>query len=188
MPSGSAVDLLTIGHSNHALETFLELLAVPEAHIAQIVDVRSAPYSRFAPAFNREALGTSLDAHGIGYAFAGQFLGGRPTDPACYKTGVLPEGKANYLELVDYDEVARQPWFRRGLERLIEIAAGERTAIMCSEEDPLRCHRHHLIAKALVAEGVAVRHLRRDGSIVEAVFEDGPAPAVHAGPVQPALF
>lgn len=115
---------------------------------------------------------SNLSGEGIGYAYGGDHLGGRPTDPTCYRAGVVPEGEANFLALVDYAEVATRPWFRRGLERLIAIAAERPTAMMCSEEDPLRCHRHHLIAQALLGRGIAVGHIRKGGAIEPA------APAV----------
>ena len=153
----------TIGHSNLAME---ELIAALRRHgIAKVVDVRSVPFSQYTPQFNRDALERSLSDADIDYAFAGDYLGGRPTDPTCYRTGVLPDGESNYLKLVDYKEVARRPWFRRGLDRLIEIASDRPTAIMCSEEDPSRCHRDQLIADTLLAQGIAVNHIRKDGSI-----------------------
>ena len=162
--------ILTIGHSNLSSEEFV---AVLRRHgVATVVDVRSVPFSQYTPQFNRGVLERALAGAGIGYAFAGDYLGGRPTDPTCYKDGEVPEGEANYLVLVDYDEVATRPWYRRGLARLIEIAVERPTAIMCSEEDPLRCHRHHLIAQTLLERGIAVAHVRKGGAVEPA------APAV----------
>ena len=155
--------LYTIGHSNQSGE---ELVALLGAHgIGQVVDVRSVPFSRWTPQFNREALERMVAAHGIAYAFAGDYLGGRPTDPGCFYDGVVPEGEADYLSLVDYAEVARRPWYQRGLSRLLELADALPTAVMCSEEDPLRCHRHHLIAQTLLAQGRSVWHIRRGGAL-----------------------
>jgi uncharacterized protein (DUF488 family) len=159
----------TIGHG---VAPVAEVIAGLERHaVALVVDVRSVPYSQWTPQFNREAIERALATVAIGYAFAGDYLGGRPTDPTCYKAGVVPEGEANYLALVDYDEVARRPWYRRGLTRLIELARERPTAIMCSEEEPDRCHRHHLIAQSLLALGIEVRHIRRDGTIEAAGVE-----------------
>lgn len=162
-PDGTGRTILTIGHSTLLGEEVIA--ALRGAGVATVVDVRSVPFSRYTPQFNRAELERTLAAAGIGYAYAGEFLGGRPTDPTCYKDGVIPDGEANFLALVDYDEVARRPWFRRGLDRLIEIAAERPTAVMCSEEDPLRCHRHHLIAQALLARGIVVGHLRKGGTV-----------------------
>jgi uncharacterized protein (DUF488 family) len=159
----------SIGHSNLPIGTFIERL---HRHgIETVVDVRSSPYSQFNPQFNREDLERSLDKAGIAYAFAGEYLGGRPKDPACYKNGVVPEGKADYLNLVDYKTVARQPYFLKGLARLLELADRSRTAMMCSEENPEHCHRHHLIAQSLLERDVAVLHVRGNGDVEEAQRE-----------------
>ena len=92
--------LYTIGHSNHSIEKFASLL--DENGIALLVDVRTAPYSRYNPQFNKENLAHALSEHWIEYAYAGKFLGGRPSDPTCYKDAKLPEEGAHYLHLVDY--------------------------------------------------------------------------------------
>jgi uncharacterized protein (DUF488 family) len=118
----------------------------------------SQPY----PSFN---LRRRLKRAGIGYAFAGEKLGGRPTDPGLYKRGAAPAGHADFPTLVDYPAVARQPSFQAGVDRLLELAAAGPTAMMCSEEDPNRCHRHHLIAQELLRRGVPVAHIRRDGRL-----------------------
>jgi uncharacterized protein (DUF488 family) len=158
--------LYTIGHSNSAAEELIDLLR--RWSIALVVDVRSAPYSRYTPQFNRETLTQTLRGAGIEYAFAGEYLGGRPKDPACYFKGELPDGKANYLTLVNYAAVAEQPWYRKGVTRLLELARERPAAIMCSEEDPAHCHRHHLIAQTLLGEGVQVWHIRGSGDLQEA--------------------
>lgn len=157
------IDIYTIGHSNHTLERFIELLI--DNGIRTLVDVRSAPYSQYTPHFNKAALEKALVAQGISYVFAGEYLGGRPKDPTCYRGGVMPSGdvKGNYLQAVDYSEVGKRPWYQRGIARLIEIAQEQRTAIMCSEEDPAHCHRQHLIANTLIEMGVAVKHIRASG-------------------------
>jgi uncharacterized protein (DUF488 family) len=155
--------MLTVGHSTLPMPAFLELLQVHE--VQRLVDVRSAPYSRFAPHFNREALAATLQEEGIEYGYAGDYLGGRPKDPTCYFAGEVPEAKANYLELVNYEEVARRDWYLRGIARLLERAQQGVTAILCSEEDPSRCHRHHLIARTLLDRGVDVLHIRANGSL-----------------------
>lgn len=153
----------TIGHSNHPADHFLELLS--RHQIQAVVDVRTSPYSRYTPHFNDTALQPLLHQHGIEYVFAGNALGGRPSDPAYYIAGVVPEGKGNYLKLVDYPAIAQQDWFQRGVQRLLDIARTRATAIMCSEEDPQRCHRHHLIEGSLRAQGASVVHIRKDGSL-----------------------
>lgn len=149
--------LYTIGHSNHSLETFLSLL---ERHgIEAVADVRSYPRSRYNPQFNRESLAEALAERGVRYVFLGAELGGRPADPACYDE----TGRARY------DLIAETASFRDGMRRLIAEANSRRVAAMCSEKDPLKCHRALLIAHALTTErGVDpndVGHVHADGTL-----------------------
>jgi uncharacterized protein (DUF488 family) len=160
--------LLTIGHSNHSLERLIQLL--DGAGVAALVDVRTSPASRYNPQFNQGNLEQALPQHLITYSFAGRYLGGRPSDPTCYKQRRLPPEGADYLHEVDYPEVMRREWFVKGIERLLVIADEQTTAIMCSEENPAECHRHHLIAKYLLREypEMDVRHIRGDGNVISA--------------------
>lgn len=163
--------ILTLGHGSLTAAEFVDLLA---SHaVASVVDVRSAPYSRFAPQFNREALQVTLHEAGIAYRFAGEYLGGRPRDPLCYFRGKVPEGKANYLELVNYQEVSRRDWYQRGVRRLEDVARQHSTAVFCSEEDPTRCHRHWLIARTLLQRGATVQHIRHSGALEDASSTEG---------------
>ena len=159
--------IFTIGHSNHDAETFLALLR--QHRLETLVDVRSAPYSRYAPHFSRRALSAFLGDAGIRYVWAGSTLGGRPDDPTCYRDGVVRKGN------VDYRAMARQAWYRQGVLQLMESAADGPIVVMCSEEDPRRCHRHHLIAHSLRDHGVSVLHIRRDG-ILETIEPEETAP------------
>ena len=162
--------IYTIGHSNHTAESYLALLC--EHNIEVVVDIRSIPYSRYCPHFTGPNLEMLLQAHDIDYTFAGEYLGGRPRLPEFYKSRTIPTGKADYLKLVDYDAVAQASWFQRGLRRLLEISETARTAIMCSEENPLQCHRHHLIETSLRDLGTRVIHIRRNGALEELTHED----------------
>jgi uncharacterized protein (DUF488 family) len=159
------IKLFTIGHSNHGLDKFVHLLE--DNGIMLLVDVRTAPYSRYNSQFNKESLESILPQHEIQYAWAGKYLGGRPSDPTCYKNRVLPAEGADYLHKVDYPEVMTRKWFVQGINRLLELADEQTTAIMCSEENPAECHRHHLIAQFLINEHpeVDVRHIRGDGTV-----------------------
>jgi uncharacterized protein (DUF488 family) len=123
--------------------------------IEAVADVRSWPRSRHAPWFDREPLAETLRAGGISYVWMGPDLGGRPDEPALY----LPDGR------VRYDEVAATEAFKDGLGRLRAGSENMQVAIMCSEEDPEHCHRRLLITRVLVAEGVAVSHIRRSGEV-----------------------
>ena len=144
--------VLTVGHSNHALEVFVALLQ--QHGVTALADVRSAPYSRFNPQFNRKALDSSLKAVGIEYVFMGGALGGRPDDPSCYEDG-----------RVRYDRLAQTPLFREGLERMVDGAGRERIALMCAEKEPLDCHRTILVGRSLVERGITVAHILADGAL-----------------------
>jgi uncharacterized protein (DUF488 family) len=144
----------TIGHSRHPFDVFVDLL---RAHgIEAVIDVRSQPYSRFSPQFNRSSLQAELGLRGIVYAFEGRNLGGRPDDADLYDA----DGYAVYAR------IARTRAFINSMERLKERGgAGERLAFMCAEEDPRRCHRLLLIGRVLAAEAFEVHHIRGDGRI-----------------------
>jgi len=144
--------VLTIGHSTHSLEAFLALLR--RHGVTALVDVRSAPYSRLNPHFNRESLEQSLKAHGITYVFLGPALGARSHDPSCYENG-----------RVQYARLARTELFRSGLERVVHGANEYRVALMCAEKEPLECHRTLLVARTLAERGVVVGHILPDGGL-----------------------
>jgi uncharacterized protein (DUF488 family) len=145
-------EVFTIGHSNHPLWRFLELL---KAHDIEVVgDVRSIPYSQRYPAYNRESLERELRNQGIGYTFLGRELGARPKDPAFYV------GRR-----VSYRRIAGAVFFRSGLSRAIELAQNRRLTLLCAEKEPLDCHRALLVARELKARGVSVAHILADASL-----------------------
>lgn len=164
----------TIGHSTMPAGDFLELLRL--YGIEQIVDVRTAPYSRFAPQFNKLDLSDLLRRNNIAYQFEGERLGGRPSDPTCYRSGAVPDHaqREEFLTLVDYEAVKSKDWFRTGLDEVVLLSAQHRVALMCSEENPLDCHRHRLIASALADRDVEIRHIRKDRSVQVAEFSSEP--------------
>ena len=147
---GAAV--FTIGHSNHSLETFSNLLT--RHGVGVLADVRSTPYSRFNPQFNREPLKHALKSSEIEYVYFGGELGGRPNDAACYEGG-----------RVRYDRVAKTRYFRRGVEQVMKVAEEHRVALMCAEKEPLDCHRTLLVAQALDAQGAGIQHILADGTL-----------------------
>ncbi len=166
LDTGRGATVYTIGHSNVAAEEVIALLVANE--IAVVVDVRSVPYSQYTPQFNREMLELTLKQVRISYKYAGETLGGRPKDPTCYRSDNAPKNRGAYLKQVDYGAVMERPWYQKGIARLVEIAGVQRTAIMCSEEDPDDCHRHHLIAQTLLQQGIPVYHIRHAGAVEEA--------------------
>ena len=142
----------TIGHSNHPPERFIALL---EQHgITALADVRSQPYSRMYPQFNRENLKRLLAPHGIAYVFLGRELGARSDDPSCYSNGK-----------VRYDRLAQTGLFHQGIDRVLEGAKTHRLALMCAEKEPLECHRFILVSRELAARGAEVLHIVEYGAI-----------------------
>lgn len=144
--------IYTVGHSTQPLEKFVSLL---KRHgITALCDIRSLPYSRINPQFNREVLKKNLKDNGIAYIFLGEELGVRPADRTCYLRGK-----------VQYNRLARTDLFRRGLERLEEGMKSYRIVLMCAEKDPLECHRIILIARYLQEQGIQVEHIREEGRV-----------------------
>ena len=143
--------IYTIGHSNHQLEFFLELLQA--FSIDCLVDVRSMPASAYNPQFNKEALSHFLKSNAIQYHHYGKEFGARHADPAVLDE----EGK------VDFELIRKTPAFISGMQRLIQQAQeGKTITLMCSESDPMECHRFSMIAVALEAAGLEVRHILKD--------------------------
>jgi uncharacterized protein (DUF488 family) len=145
--------IFTIGHSTHPQEPFIDLLQ--QHSITALCDVRSKPYSRMNPQFNREELEQALQARGIAYRFLGKDLGARSDDPACYEGGK-----------VQYARIAQTELFKHGLKRVLSgVKEGLRIAIMCAEKEPLECHRTILVARHLAALGLRVEHIHADGHL-----------------------
>ena len=135
--------LKTIGHSNHAIECFIDLLKA--GGVALLVDVRSMPYSRRFPQFGKERLARSLAEAGIAYIHEGAALGGKPESGGSYET------------------LAERPAFQEALGRLIERSRDTPLCLMCAEKEPLDCHRTVLVSRRLAERGVAIDHLLADG-------------------------
>jgi uncharacterized protein (DUF488 family) len=139
--------VFTIGHSTRPIEDFIALLKAHEIKV--LVDVRTVPRSRFNPQFDRANLPKSLSQAGIEYLHMPELGGLR--QPRKDSTN-LGWRNASFRGYADYMET---PEFEKGLDRLIELSSRERTAIMCAEAVPWRCHRS-LISDALLARGVEV--------------------------------
>lgn len=146
--------IYTIGHSTRTIERFMQLLS--EHGITAIGDVRSSPYSQFNPQFNRETLQKDLELHNIAYVYLGKELGPRSDDPQCYLDG-----------RVQYERIAKTPFFQEGLQRVREGIQNYRVALMCAEKDPLVCHRMILVCRHLRASEIEINHILEDGSLEE---------------------
>ena len=151
--SGAQYPVFTVGHSNHSMEAFLALLK--KNSVDHVADVRSSPYSRYVPHFNKNVLEGTLQKAGIAYVYLGEELGGRPADPSCYDEN----GQVMYNRVADTD------LFNNALDLVMRTADDHRIALMCAEKEPLECHRTLLVARALVVGGVSVEHILADGDL-----------------------
>jgi uncharacterized protein (DUF488 family) len=140
----------TVGHSTRTISAFLELLAVNK--IETLADVRRFPASRKYPHFNEHELSESLAHAGVEYLPLPELGGRRRPHPGSHNMVWRNESFRGYADYMETDA------FRDGVERLLEVAGGSRTAIMCAEAVWWRCHRA-LIADYLKAKGVEVHHI-----------------------------
>jgi uncharacterized protein (DUF488 family) len=143
----------SLGHSNVSIDEFIDLVLWGE--IQTIADVRSVPYSKYTPHFNKDSLIASLIKAGVQYQFMGDSLGGRPPENELYDD----EGH------VLYSALANNFRFQRGIEQLCTSAEHGRIAMMCSEESPQNCHRRLLISRVLSELGVETLHIRGSRSV-----------------------
>ncbi|MTJ07003.1 DUF488 family protein [Anabaena sp. UHCC 0204] len=142
----------TIGHSNHPIETFIELLH--QHQVTALADVRSSPYSRRFPQFNQSALKAALKTANIAYVPLGDNLGARPRDRNCYVEG-----------MARYDLIAATEAFKIGLNRLIQGSEKYQISLMCAEQDPIVCHRAILICPHLKNAGLEIKHIHKNGDL-----------------------
>lgn len=146
--------IYTIGYGSREMAAFVAALQAHE--IGYLIDVRSAPYSKFKPEFSRNALEATLKAHGIRYLYMGDQLGGQPKDETCYDAN----GK------VLYERVAEQDFFRAGIARLQKAFRQDaRVVLMCSEGKPEMCHRSKLIGATLDELSIPVLHIDEEDQL-----------------------
>jgi len=146
--------LFTIGYGARTLDEFLAVLKANR--IEYLIDVRTAPFSKFKPEFSKDLLQHHVERVGLRYVFMGDTLGGQPRDPACHTDGK-----------VDYEKVRAQLFFQAGMERLRKAFEQQRrAALMCSEGRPEDCHRSKLIGEALTAAGIPIQHIDENGEVL----------------------
>jgi uncharacterized protein (DUF488 family) len=151
-------ELYTIGHSNRGVDDFVGLL---EQHrIEALADIRRHPGSRKFPHFDREALGTVLEAHGIEYRWMESLGGRRKKEKGLLSPNLGLENQsfrnfADYMLTEEFESAARD---------LTELAERKRTTIMCAEALFWQCHRR-LVADQLVAQGWVVKHIFGRGEL-----------------------
>jgi len=142
--------IFTIGHSLHTPDRFCQLIIRNEIEV--VLDVRSSPYSRRAPHFNRSAIEPMLRSVGVRYSFAGHTLGGRPENSALYVGSQA-----------SYKLMAASESFTTSLRKVARGAKSAIVALLCAEADPIECHRFLLISRALHARGFDVKHILANG-------------------------
>ena len=147
--------IFTIGSSIHAIDEFIALLN--KYKINAVADVRSVPYSKYTPQYNREKLNNVLKENQINYLDFNKEFGARRKEPEAYTNGI-----------VDFKKVVNLPEFLCGIERISEgISKGYNIALLCAEKNPINCHRFFLVSKALVEKlGIKIDHILYDGSVI----------------------
>ena len=144
-------EIYTIGHSTLPIESFVKYLK--SYGVATLYDVRTTPFSKFQPQYNKDTLSRTLGAAEIQYVFAGETLGGRSNRESDYVDNQ-----------VVYSRMKENPKFSESLDQITRQLQESNIALMCSEKDPLDCHRTLLIAEALVERGYSITHILSDGS------------------------
>ena len=147
--------IFTIGSSIHAIDEFIALLNKYKINV--VADVRSVPYSKYTPQYNREKLNNVLKENQINYLDFNKEFGARRKEPEAYTNGI-----------VDFKKVVNLPEFLCGIERISEgISKGYNIALLCAEKNPINCHRFFLVSKALVEKlGIKIDHILYDGSVI----------------------
>ena len=145
--SPAFIPIYTIGYGSRSIAELIEVLHQHE--IAYLIDVRSAPYSRYKPEFSKAPLANELEQHGIRYVFMGDTLGGRPDDETCYVNGKI-----------DYEKVKAMEFYQHGIQRLHSAFSQQQSiALMCSEGKPEDCHRCKLIGATLTTQNIPIIHI-----------------------------
>ncbi len=144
--------IFTIGYSGTEIDGFLEKLATNKIDV--VCDVRSTPYSIYKPDFSRREFRKYLNSASIKYAFFGEQLGARPKDRSVYVRGQAK-----------YEKIAETAYFTKGLERLREGSKKLNLALVCSEKDPIDCHRACLVCYNLEDMRERIFHIHTNGEL-----------------------
>ena len=144
--------LYTIGHSSHSQEEFLHMIQI--YHINCIVDVRSLPASKHSPQFNQKTIESFLKYNQVNYLFFGREFGARRIDAF------------NQKGQVDFELAVKSTLFQQGVERIYSLMEKHHIALMCSEANPLECHRFALVARYFHNQEICVQHIMKDASLL----------------------
>lgn len=138
--------IYTIGYAGYDIDSFI--LTLQKNNIGAVADIRTSPYSKYYHNFSRDSLKCNLSTSGIKYVFLGKELGARSGNVQNYKNGK-----------VSYELLAQDPLFLEGIERIYRGVVSFSIALMCSEKDPIECHRSLLVGRKLNDSGLAVTHI-----------------------------
>ena len=148
--------IYTVGHSNHSIDEFRNLIQLPGVNC--VVDVRSVPASKYNPQFNENNLKRYLKQYNIVYLHFGEEFGARRYD--CL----------NDDGCVDFERAVKTDAFKNGVKRLVNgLEKGFKVALMCSEAHPIECHRFALISRFFYEQGFDVKHIMKDQTIIDNV-------------------
>ncbi|MCI5739678.1 MAG: DUF488 domain-containing protein [Ruminococcus sp.] len=145
----------TIGYSGFSIDDFVATLK--SRNVSLVVDVRSSPFSKYFPEYNKDALEICLKTQGIYYRNYANEFGARQSDQKYYC-------KAGYL---DFEVFSKSAPFLQGIKKLCNSMEQNYTfALMCAEKDPICCHRAILVARAFFERGYNVVHLLTNGNTI----------------------
>lgn len=151
------MDLFTIGHTIQSQDEFLQMLHA--FNIDCIIDVRSIPYSQHASQFNQDSIKRFLQYNGIHYAHFGLEFGARRND--CLKETLLKDG--SIVQQVNFELGTTTDYFKLGVNRLDKaLSQGRIVSLMCTESNPLDCHRFSFISRYLNDNGYKIGHIVRN--------------------------
>lgn len=146
--------IFTIGYAGFAIDDFIK--ALKKHNINSLIDVRSSPFSKFYQDYNKPLLCDTLQKNGIIYRNYNSEFGARQDDKTYYPNGYL-----------DFSMFTRSKVFLDGMQKIINaIPLGYKFVLMCSEKDPINCHRTIMVGKAFSDNGISVSHILSDGHII----------------------
>ena len=153
-------NLFTIGYASFSIKDFIRILKSHE--ITALVDVRSAPYSKYKPEFKKDNLNKVLADNNISYIFSGTYVGARVEDPECYIDGNL-----------NYGLLKETKNYQIGITHILNGMKDYRITLMCAEKDPVNCHRTFLVCRTLRSYPIKILHILGDGSLEDHNVTEG---------------
>lgn len=125
--------------------------------IDYVLDVRSTPYSKYAEQYNKENISRELKFVNIKYSFMGKYFGARPQNKELYHDDGF----------LDFERVRESQDFKKGFENVVwGLNQGHKIALMCTEKEPIDCHRAILVARAFEMQRIYAKHILSDGNIL----------------------